>query len=810
MGVAFYIDIEDSAGTKQGSGPITSAARWRYTARMDRAGSFAFVMPASDTKAAEVQKKRIARAWALINDVWTEVGAGIIDNIEKVPGNNGQVTLSVSGDSEERELNYRSVGFLELADTNDGMLHGDAVDAIAAYTPSGWVFEPDYDPGNDFVYGRFAGESVLQAAIKLAEKTQSHFYRSGQRTLTFDSSFSPSGIRAIQARHELVAETCAIVSLVETINTYDLITRIYPFGAGQGQARLTLAATTRSAPTGYTFSAANNYIQNTAANSTYGQIEQYVEFKDVAPVSNTDADLEAAANMLFDVALEELRRRSTELEQATYKVKLAQCSALLRPMQTLRVIYRDVDGDMDVDADLNILEATIDISPNEIRTTDVIVSTADRWPESDADAIVGNMMQGQMFSAHPQLNANSYVTAYLKNVDADEMATFRFRFGIEVVNLQQVLFEFQLLAFESTVKSISSPVASSSSGGSSTPTTSSGGDQVPSSASGGSSTPTSGSAGSQTPTSAGGSTHTHTVTVAAHTHAVPDHQHTLIIAGGSGSVTNVLLGVGGTTGFLQRAAAGDLNVFTTPTSGATTASSGGSSTPTSSSEGTHTHTVTIASHTHTVTSVAHTHTVTITAHTHTVTVAAHTHTVATEIDTIYGIFREVAARTYDISELEYQVNSGSWVSLDTADDVSNGWYALDITDDVQNATTFRPLQTNNTLKIRAKSNLLSISQWVETGTGDLDMTVSSAHGLSAGALVLIAGEALGGLGTDVNGLWTVTSITSTVRFVATSSTTTIVNGDGNLFGTGSVTPQHTTTIEAQLSIRNTIQAIAYV
>ena len=89
----FRIDIENSSGNRLGSGPITSAAQWTYTARMDKAGEFSFRMPATDAQASIVQRKRIARAWALVGGAWVEVGAGIIDNIVRRPQADGTVML---------------------------------------------------------------------------------------------------------------------------------------------------------------------------------------------------------------------------------------------------------------------------------------------------------------------------------------------------------------------------------------------------------------------------------------------------------------------------------------------------------------------------------------------------------------------------------------------------------------------------------------------------------------------------------------------------------------------------------------------
>ena len=828
----FFVDIEDSSGNKLGSGPLQSVERWRYTARFDRAGSIDFAFSASDPQASVVTNRRIARAYARLNDTWTEVGAGIVDALEAVPDASGRVSLNAKGMDLIRELSYRGVGSLEIG-LGSGETHANALDDIEVYAPPGWTFTPAVSPDNDYIYARYGGESVLGALVYLAERTQTHFYRSVDRTLVFTSDFTSSGIRAIQADGDLEPETCAITSIRQTIDTYDLLTRITPYGSGQGEARLTLAATSRSAPVGYTFSAANNYIQHTAAYTTYGLIDYpAVEFKEITPISGTDADLEAAADMLFDAALEELRRRATLATQKTYRLTVEGCSALLRPMQTIRVAYFDYDQGIDIDQDLYILEATWEANASGIRTTGLVVSTDDLWPKSDVSAAADAAVEGKVFQAHPQLNANSYVIAYNKNVDADEMATFRFRFGLEIVNLQQALFEFQLLPFESTVKSISSPTATSTSGGSSTPTTSSGGSQTPTStsggsstpttSSGGSSTPTSTSGGSSTPTSSGGSAHSHTVTIAGHTHTIPGHQHDITIIGnGVGALTyDIGYGAGGTAGGIRHNINSTDHVMKTDSgTGGTTSASGGSSTPTSSNESSHSHTVTISGHTHDVTVPAHTHSVTIAGHTHNVTIAAHTHTVTiaghthsvdVDIDTLYGIFREDDARTYGIDALEYRVNGGSWADLDTADDVSDGWYALDITSQVQNTTTFRPLQANNTLDIRPKTGVLTLTFWGGSGGNVLNMTTSVAHGISAPMLPLdieISGAAVGTLGSNINGIWTLTSASGS-SLIATGGT--VANGDGHTSPIGFVTPLLTATIDAQLSIRNTIQAVAYV
>jgi hypothetical protein len=561
-GFEFYIDIEDAAGNRLGSGPITSANEWQYTARTDRAGSFKFEMPAADPKSALVQRKRKARAWAKVGGAWTEVGAGIIDRIDRKADADGELRLLVSGDDELRELAGRSVGWLSLAGSGAGLTHAAAVAAVAAAVATGWTMAAASSPANNYIYGRFAGESVLAALVAVADKTQTHFYRSGPRTLTFASAFSASGVRAIQAQDDLSSDTCAIVELAESVETFDLLTRIVPLGSGNGETRLTLAATSRTAPAGYTLNKPANYIEHDASVLAFGVIDSpWIEFKDVRPVSNTDADLQAAADMLFDQALKQLTRRAVDMQAATYQVSLAGCARLLRPLQTLRLVYRDLGAGIDVDQDVNILAATWQVTADGVQTTDVELSTSDLWPQNDTAAVVERIMEGTVYQAHPQLNANAYVIAYTKHLDDVQAnpAQFRFRFDQEVTQLTRVCFDFQLLPLESTVKSVAS----------STPTSSASGD------------------------------HTHSVTIAAHTHSVTiaSHQHTITIDSHTHGVTIP-----------------NHNHSVTIASHTHDVTVAG-----------HTHSVTIFDHTHGLTIGGHNHSVTIGDHTHTVSVPSHTH-----------------------------------------------------------------------------------------------------------------------------------------------------------------------------------------
>lgn len=811
--LTFYIDLEDSSGTKYGSGPITSASGWTYTARMDKAGEFSFTLPATDPNADQVQRKRIVRAWALVGGVWTDVGAGIVDNIVRTPQADGTVLLRVSGADLLRELTYRSVHTLQLMSGNAAITHTAALTAIGALAPSGWTFTPAATPPNDEIYGQYSGETVLAALIALADKTETHLYRGAGRTVIFDDAFTASGVRAIQAGPgDLADETCAITGLTETVDTHDLVTRIYPRGAGNGAVQLDLTATTRTAPSGYTLSKASGYIERAASTTAYGLIESYVEWRDIAPVENTTADIRAAANMLFDEALRELTRRSETTETPYYQVSLAGCSELLRPMQTLRVSYRDVEAGLTIEADLNILETTWSVGVDGVQTTAATVTTSDRWAQSDTAAIVESMAQGRIYQALPQMNANEYVTSFNKNVDSDNTATFRFRFSHAVTALRWAYFEFQILPFESTVKTVAllsetggsgelitdpatgaTGAAADANNVSGTPSTDTSG--APSSdTSGGPSSDTSGTP--STDTSGGPSTDETGAPDGGDVISAGRHDHTATLVDDSTGVAVKALSMGSGQYILQAATGAGNGYIKVIASGNHTHDL---------SAHTHTlggHTHTLGAHTHTLGGHTHTlggHTHSLGGHTHSLN--NHTHTLTPEIETIYGIFRETAGNTYALSQLQYRVNSGAWAAMSTAESLSGGWYRLDIADAIRDSDTLRPTADSNTVEVRGvvsvtiaeiSSNIaLFVNLLVETTT---------PHGAQAGDRVTISGT------TNFNGSYVVDSI----GLPAETSTTLVLVYDSAITATetsGTLTLAKTATIDAQLAIHSTIQPI---
>lgn len=721
---AFYVDVEDSGGIKYGSGPLR-ALDWHYSTRFDRAGTFSCRYLASDAQAAFVTSRRYLRAWALLNGVWTEVGFGRVDNIG-TSLEDGRAIITASGLDVTTELGDVNVGDLEIGKATDdlvpvaGATHAEALDIIGSFArmPDGWALLPAETPANDYLYARFGGESILGALIHLAERTQTHFYRGTGRELVFTSEFESSGMRAIQVYGQLAAQTCAISLLSWSVDTHDYLSRITPFGAGTGKARLTMRASDRAAPLGFSFDRQLNYIENDDATATFGYKDHpQVEFKEITAISNTDADLRAAANMLFDAALAELRRRSNLADQRTYELAVTGCSVLLHPMQTIRVVYWDSYQGIDVDEDLLILEATWEVDGNGVRTSRLVVSTDDRWPESDESAAAERAVNGRVFIAHPQIGPTEWwsnKTLYVGASQAEHVDVYPFVLSKRVTQVNQIVFQYSVKPVLSLATFVAGNAAFEISGLAVTINNSTIEMDIEVEIEG-------------------------DITLDEHTHPIPNHGHEFQVVDVAAGWPTLHLYDGGFTAIGALGASG--TVPTDPATGAVTSSGGGDGTFDITATATATGTGTGEG------SGSGSGTVDLSG----------------AIRTSYGIFRAPASDTYDLDELEMNINgwgqdvSGNWgliddvtyfwVNLADGIPVEGGRYEIDITEPCSDEShDFRPRQRDNLIEVRRAGTVGDIA--IDGILGDFSTGVAAVSispleyadfGLATGDPVTISG-----------------------------------------------------------------------
>ena len=292
----------------------------------------------------------------------------------------------------------------------------DGVNLIMAYAPDTWT-TTGYPPTVAAKYLEFHGESVLAALRMLAEQggqeddaaIREHFrlihssdagYPAGGREIVWLGTDAPaSGIRAVRVQDavafEGVGAACAIVSLTERLDTSDAISRIMPYSLDG----LTLAATTRVAPTGYTLDAAANYIRRDQAETDLGRIEEVRRFTDIEVQQSDSPAVHAqyVADALFDRALEYLRTHSAV--NRFYDLDTTKVLGAVLPGETLDVVYHDyADGYHSIDIDtvvsgepLRVLGTVITVDQAGVHTVGFEVGTIDRERVTDGGLIVSTI-----------------------------------------------------------------------------------------------------------------------------------------------------------------------------------------------------------------------------------------------------------------------------------------------------------------------------------------------------------------------------------------------------------------------------------
>lgn len=558
-----WLDIYSAAGSLLGGGPLASLTEFNATAVLSAAGSWSATLPAVDTRAASLlQPKRVALAYTWDPDGGTTfLGGGPIEDLRvRISGDNVPM-LEVSGGDLLSELAQAVVPYGESSD-------GEAT--VRAAMPAGWtIVETDT---LTLWKTRYAYESVLAAWVRASEQVGFHFRLAPSgatiRRLEFFDTPASSGVRAtLHAQSPAIERNemlCMIADISERYSSWDIANRAFVFGAGDWEAQLTLAYATEwpdGDPTsgGYTDSNGNTWtisladsrIDCTSSQSTYGTLPVRVDAKDISPLSNSTADLQAAANALLRAALESMRYRVAP--QYAYELEVGALRAPLLPGQTIWVEAKMmIDGErpINIDRELTALEVQSTWDQDGARKDKLTVGTGARLPLSDTGVIVGAIQAAAVMATYPQLSASVDTIAYSEPIDDDAGADFRFWLGNETAIVNQIYLRYRVDPLRSTAKSIGGSVTGEI-------------------------------------TLAG---HTHDVTISSHTHDVPDHVHRVPIASvsagtgigarivQSGSDTYIAGEDLGSTGW-------DQYVETDPDTGSTTSGSGGSSTPTSASGG---------------------------------------------------------------------------------------------------------------------------------------------------------------------------------------------------------------------------------
>lgn len=671
----FFVDILDSSGARVGAGPITSGIRWSYTQRLSRAGEWSLEVPLGEEKLAHTILKRGIHCYTRIGEGRRWQGGGPLENMVARKSGNGTWSLQLSGGDSLRELAATTVKFAVdfLATPPLGEL---VLNNIFATAPA-WTFTlPATVP--DLV-ARFVYETTLNALISTIEKMGLSFYLepfdSSPRNVVVIDAPTDSGIVATNIANPLEIErnlnACLITNIERQQSAWELVNSYTVFGAGDGEARFSLAAATEwpdgsSSAIPYTtidldgnahtfeVNRTLSRLTDTASVATYGTYHQAVSFKDISPVYPTTEDTREAANALLLAAVTQLTTASRPQEQ--YSLSVAGLGRFVRPGQRIRVVARQVrDGSpiINIDKSLLILETSTEIDTNGARIVGLTVSTSRTFAKSDAELLADQIRRAEAYQAHPQTKPNENTLTYSAEVDADYDATFPFWLSRGTTTVNSVILRFHLDPFRSTAKAI---------GGEAT-----GSVDIPD--------------------------HTHTVNISAHDHDIEDHQHFIQIvpqSGGGVDDANVSHGFGSFSNLGYAGSSGTRQIPTNTQDGGTTTEDGGGSSPTSEDGGGQT---------------------------------GLTVDIANALTIEYGVFEDAPANTYSVNDLDWFANEILVTAAPQA--ISGGFFELDVTGYMVDNLTGRPLAFNNTVRVAPKSTSSTEQRVKVTAQIEIRSTVQS-------------------------------------------------------------------------------------
>jgi len=693
--------IETLGGVVVGDGLLSNIFDVSYDDPLSMLAEFSFLIPCRDlrSKLLIVQQRAVR-----IYEDGEAIFLGLVEGKRRTIGADGVASFEITGRSYAGRLDQEPTRFLDIESAGAGV--DDAPSRILARHTDGWSLDPvngETTTAND-LYGRFVGESILEALTAASSKLAEHWiYRPGLSGLTVDivsvtastirvadptlyyvnqvveydlvtsvvernritaitdgagtppnslilaitpaaaiddtstvrtlgdrqiiwigPATTASGVRAIRGGGDAVAledndDICLFTALDELEDGADLITGIYLYGAGDDleHTALTIAATTYTSSGNWVISPTDNLIYRSDAEAIYGQRRVVLQFEDIAPISNTDADMQAAANMLVDVGKRYIERYVEP--HKFYGLTVTKLPKRVRPGQTMWLLdyAEDAEGNVihDIDADCILLNIATRWGNDGSRSHSLTVATTDRWPSSWEEEIAGRMRQGKIYQTHSQGGPSVDTLSYAEPFDDAKAASLPFWLGPEILQVQQVLLRFRVDPLRSTVKSVT--------GGASSLSTSD--------------------------------------AESGHTHTIPGHQHTILIAN-SGVTYPIGFGAAGTAGGLNHGGAGaDINYPTDSGSGGTTSAAG-------------------ASHSH---GMAHTHSST----------------------GVYGIFEDSGATVVDdtsvatlLADTTIKINGITPTATIAAP--SGGWFTLDLTADVADGDTFRPTALTHEITIQ--------------------------------------------------------------------------------------------------------------
>jgi len=381
-------------------GPVNLVSA-SVTRVLDGCGTISFETLGTDERAIRLLTNE-ARVKIYVNDGGTirQFCSGIIRKIRKSVSASGW-TRSYEGPDALDELKRKTVLLNRQFQLNTIT---DVATTLAAI--AGWSVATETAISGELMTARFDGVSVLKALQRVVELKGYHLREKPRPLSSFDRTLeiglfgTDIGLTCLTLAQAVDIGDNDAIALIESLQvaleSEDVINWLLPLGGGEGEAALTLQKSTRSGiktttgPDGKTL----YYITDAASVTLYGEIQKVGTFKDINPIANSVAAIQAAANALYDTARAYLDR--AKARQDVYRMTLKKCRVLVRPGDKVRVLHRgdilDENGveipDEIVDGTFWVLKASERVGNDGSVTTSLEISNIDKQTQDAATLVV--------------------------------------------------------------------------------------------------------------------------------------------------------------------------------------------------------------------------------------------------------------------------------------------------------------------------------------------------------------------------------------------------------------------------------------
>lgn len=351
---------------------------WRKTKRLSKIGGYQVTLALANLRYIEAWHKRIINVYYMSSGSPRRLlGTGIIDakNINISIGK--PQFIEISGPDLLAELSYK-------------LIYGTSLGALSLVSGVGWQLAVSRQPPT--VNGDFFGETAFASLVSLSEMSGENFRLGINRTIQWiGKQYVHCGLRALKnVGLNQDPKTCLILDLKKESDSSDLITRLYPYGSGGVDSRLSILNSTEE-HAGYHINRELNYIEKATTVNEYGLIESEQRFNEVSIDEQSEQD---AANQLLRAAVAHYEKFSQVYE--SYDLNLAGVNINVNAGELIRVVYRQVFNNtliLNINRDFYILEVTEEIDNQGRFKTSLKVANMPRWPVTESSFVINKLRQ---------------------------------------------------------------------------------------------------------------------------------------------------------------------------------------------------------------------------------------------------------------------------------------------------------------------------------------------------------------------------------------------------------------------------------